>query len=274
MNYDPTSSSETTPATKKAPRPLRRGAFSLLLVLLLLVAPVITSCDNSSVQGDVDPSFSHSGNPGSSAAAFLQDEIYTSLLVEIQYMHGYRPTDSALNQLKTFLKEHLIKNEIIILDPVEIPSGNQDRYSASDVRNIEQESRQNFTEGSTLASYNLFLDGEYTNENVLGISYYNTSNAYFGKRIHEVAGTPPLNPSRASVEATVMRHEYGHLIGLVDNGTEMIEDHRENGPHCSEDSCVMYFAMSRGNLFANIFDGTTPGLCFNCIEDIATVKGK
>ena len=216
--------------------------------------------------------FSHTAGPGSSASAFLTADTFSRLLVEVQYMSGYRPTDSALDQLKVFLQEHLDKTEIIVLEPVEIPSGNRDRYSANDIRQIENGHREHFSEGNTLASYNLFVDAEHTTDNVLGIAYYNTSNAYFGKRIHDVSGTPPLSPSRGSVEATVLRHEYGHLMGLVNNGTDMHEDHQENGPHCSEESCVMYFAMNRSSFFENIFDGSTPGLCAYCTADIQAAK--
>ncbi len=269
---DPTTSGDATPAAKKAPLPLGWGAFSCFLLLLWLSGLILTSCDDPSAQGDTDASFSHTSSPGSSATAFLQDGTYSRLLVEIQYMPGYRPSDSTLDQLRDFLASHLDKAQIIMLEPQEIPSGNREQYSAGDIRNIEQSHRKHYSEGSTLASYNLFVDADHTSDNVLGIAYYNTSNAYFGKRIHDVSGTPPLNPSRASVEATVMRHEYGHLMGLVNNGTVMQENHQENGPHCTDESCVMYFAMNRSNFFANIFDGSTPDLCSHCKTDVQAAK--
>ncbi len=244
----------------------------LLVVAALLVA---VSCDNQPTDsnngpGDGEP-FSHVRPPGSSALAFLQNDMFDELIVEIQYMPGYRPTDNALEELRGFLTEHSGKSDVIITEPEEVPSGGQDAYTANDIRQLEQEHRRYYTEGSVLASYNLFVDGRHTNENVLGIAYYNTSNAYFGETIHDVS-SPALGPSRSNVEGTVLLHEYGHLFGLVDNGIDMQEPHQENGPHCSENSCIMYHAMNTTNFFENLFDGSIPGLDAYCLSDLQAAR--
>ncbi len=260
---------------------LRPGLFHSVSFIFLSVLLTV-SCDTQPTasdqngtgngNGDDDPAYSHTRNPGMSAIDFLRNDDFTEVLVEIQYMPGYRPADSGLDELQAFLQDHLDKADVIIAEPEEVPSGGQEQYSANDVRQLEEEHRRHFTEGSTLASYNLFVDGSYTDGNVLGIAYYNTSNAYFGATIHDISGSPPLNPSREKVEGTVLRHEYGHLLGLVDNGVEMQEHHQENGPHCTDEGCVMYHAVNTTDFFANMFDDSISDLDEYCLQDIHAVQ--
>lgn len=250
------------------------GLFSLSILFLLFF-----SCDSQPTQvedNDLDNGgdfFTHTDNPGASAEDFLREDHFAELIVEIQYMPGYRPTDIALDELRVFLENHLNKT-IIIPDPEEIPSGEREQYSANEIRDLEEEYRQHYSAGNSLASYNLFVDGEFDTQNVLGIAYYNTSNAYFGKTIHDVSDSPPLNPPREKIEGTVLRHEYGHLLGLVDNGTDMQEEHQENGAHCSEEECVMYATVNTADFFANLFDDTIPDLDDFCLSDIQAVQNE
>jgi hypothetical protein len=47
------------------------------------------------------------------------------------------------------------------------------------------------------------------------------------------------------VEQATMIHEFGHAVGLVNNGLAMAAPHQDqaNGAHCTNDSCVMYYAV-------------------------------
>lgn len=248
-----------------------------ILFPLFISSLLLFSCNTQPTQAeDEDLSngenlFSHTEEPGGAAADFLKEDRFSELLVEIQYMPGYRPEDGALDELRVFLEGYLNK-VITIPEPQQIPGGEQEQYSANEIRDLEEQHRQHFSEENTLASYNLFVDGGFETQNVLGIAYYNTSNAYFGKTIGDVSGSPPLSPSKDKVEGTVLRHEYGHLLGLVDNGTDMLEEHRQNGAHCSEEECVMYASVNTTDFFANLFDGIIPDLGDFCLADIQAVQ--
>lgn len=230
-----------------------------------------TGIDNGNDQSHTD--FNHKLSPGSSNEAFITDNVYDQLVVEIQYMPGAEPRSASIENLRDFLELHLEKTSVTILGPHEIPSGGQEAYSANDVRALEEEHRENFTEGSTLASYAIFLDGEFSTRNVLGIAYYNTSTAYFGETISRISGGVG-QPSRTAIETTVFNHEYGHLMGLVNNGTEMQHDHHdsENGAHCTVQECLMYFSVNTTDFFANLFGGNIPELDDFCIADIEALK--
>jgi len=247
---------------------------SLSMTLFVRCSDQTTQVDNNGNDGPSPPAdFNHKLSPGSSNETFITDNEYDQLIVEIQYMPDSAPTAASISNLREFLEQHLEKYSVTILEPQEIPSGDQESYSANDVRNLENQHREKFTEGSTLASYALFFDGEFSTRNVLGIAYYNTSTAYFAETINRISGGVG-QPSRTAIESTVFNHEFGHLMGLVNNGTEMQHDHHDsnNGAHCTVQECLMYFSVNTTDFFANLFGGNIPELDEYCVADIEALK--
>lgn len=220
--------------------------------------------------------FDSKAAPGDSARAFLDDRQFSVLHVEIDYMEGYKPTEPGLDSLETALDAHLSKSSIRIGTPSGIPAAGQDAYSADQIRDLEEQHRDYYTraQSDTVRAYFLIVDGKFTNENVLGIAYFNTSMAFFGQTIDEITGGV-TQPSRENVEATVFRHEFGHNLGLVNNGIPMQQDHQDdgNGHHCTKEQCVMYYAIETTDYFANIFDGTVPDFQEFCTEDMFAQGG-
>jgi hypothetical protein len=262
---------------------MRRLAL-LAAALLLLTAPGV-SCGDTSPAGPGDDNgpdepdpYSHTRTPGASAHDFLSDQSYTDLVVEVDYMTGYAPDSGALEQLRTFLEERLNKTTITIRTPTEIGGGGQQTYTLSAIRSLEEANRDQYTEGQTLTAYMLFVDGEFEQENVLGVAHYNTSSAYFGAAYEQASGGLG-QPSRSLTEATSFRHELGHLFGLVaieGSGTEMQTEHQDeaNGHHCDNDQCLMYYAIESTDLFGSILGGEIPALDQNCIDDLRANGGK
>lgn len=258
--------------------------YSTLFFMLLFSLMIFSSCGDTSTSvtdpgddgDDPDPpsrDFSHTEAPGASNEALITDQEYDQLILEIQYMPGSKPESESIENLRNFLEQHLDKASITISEPVEIPSGNRESYTPSDIRDLEQQHRQQFTEGSTLASYAIFLDGAYQNDNVLGIAYYNTSTAYFSETIQRISGGVG-QPSKQIIETIVFNHEIGHLMGLVNNGTDMQDDHHDssNGAHCTVQECLMYFSVNTSDFFANLFGGSVPVLDDFCLADIEALQ--
>ncbi len=244
---------------------------TLLPLLVLLFSAMLYSCVDTSTGPDNEftPEFNHKVAPGDSAKSFLEGDQYSALELEIDYMPGHKPTQAGLDSLKTFLQQHLNKQTITFRTPTEVPSGGQSAYTASDIRSLEDQHRDHFSERtSTLQAYFLIVDGEFEQSNVLGIAYWNTSMAFFGQTIEEVSsgiGAPP----EEKIEGTVFRHEFGHNMGLVGNGTPTVSDHKTDGSaHCTEDGCLMEPAVETANFFANTFDGNIPDLLQFCNEDL------
>lgn len=260
---------------------------SYLILIILSLAFLTYTCSDSGTGPGMEPDpveFNSKAAPGDSAKSFLEGDQYTTLQLEIDYMPEHEPTQDAINNLQTFLEERLNKQNITILDPTEVPSGNQDSYSAGDIRNLErqEEYRDNFTQpgSNTLHVYFLIVDGEFSDQsNVLGIAYWNTSMAFFGETIRNATGMPPAAPSREKIESTVFNHEVGHSLGLVGNGSphppgqESHQTDESQGKHCTVDGCLMEPAVRTTDFFANL-SGEVPDLDPLCIEDLQANGGK
>ena len=72
------------------------------------------------------------------------------------------------------------------------------------------------------------------------------------------------------MESTVLEHEFGHLMGLVNLGTPEKITHQDvaHGNHCTDPNCLMYwekeFSMA----------GFVPKLDSNCLNDLRGNGGK
>lgn len=252
----------------------RLVSITVLLTTLLLWS----GCEDTPTgTGSSDPEpYSTTEAPGEANNDIVAGGEFDTIELEIQYMPGYEPQSGAVEDLVTFLEEWSGKT-VRTLDPVEIPAGDQPSYTANDVRSLEDEHREHVPDrtSGTLRLYHLFLDGEFEQENVLAIAYRNTSTAYFGATFEET--TSGLgSPSREQVEASVLRHEIGHLMGLVDNGTNMQQDHKDeaNGAHCDNENCVMYYAYNQPDLFSSMFGSEIPDLDAACQADLEALKNE
>lgn len=258
---------------------LRKYFGIILLVLFVFILSHCTDTSTGPPAEELTDPYSHIEQPGTAANDFLADSNFTAIVLEIDYMPGYAPDSDALDSLKAFFEQRLHKSSVTFKEPTQIDSRVEDRYSANEIRDIEEQERSTFSSGDTLAAYMVIVDAKYEERDLLGIAYYNTSNAFFGPS-YEDAGSGIGPPTRYQIEAISFRHEFGHLWGLVNipnSGTEMQTPHQdeENGYHCNNDQCLMYYATQRTNLIQNSVSGDdiTP-LGENCLADLAANGGK
>lgn len=258
---------------------MQKTILSTILVAIVVFSSGCT--DNSTGNDDNEVLYSHTESPGLSANDFLSGETFTSLEVEVDYMQGFAPNEEALDSLEAFFEQRLNKQSVVIKEPTEIPAVGEASYTASQIRALEEENRDHYTsvEDSTLRAYIIIVDGQYEDGNVLGIAYYNTSSAFFGATYEQVSGPGFGEPSRRLTESISYRHEFGHLFGLVNipgSGTDMQTNHQdtENGRHCDNDSCLMYYAMENAGLFDQFLGEEIPALDANCIADLQGNGGR
>lgn len=221
-------------------------------------------------------SYSHTERTGSAAVDFLSDTEFTSLTLEVDYVEGFKPSPQAISALQQFLEARLTKPAGITINLDEpIPSSGKDTLTVEDVVEMENQYRSTFTNGANLGAYMVITDGIYTSENVLGFAYYNTSVAIMEERIREISGGFG-EPSTSVVEESVIKHELGHLLGLVNNGTPAIANHQdeEHGAHCTNEDCLMYFAVQSAGFMGNLLGSSAPELDANCIQDLQANGGK
>lgn len=229
-----------------------------------------------------------SNNPGtrvvgSSANQILSGNQYTKLVVEMHYPEGFKPTQTALNNFRDFIEGTCNKPGGISFTEKVIPEFQKEKLTIEDIREYEKASRDRFPSGNTMVIFALFTNTGYSedrdNAKVLGVAYAATSFCLFQETIIEATqGGSIVNPvpSRERVESTVLNHELGHLLGLVNNGTEMVEDHQDeaNGAHCTVDDCLMYFQTETSASFMDLLNGGIPQLDSQCRADIRNNGGK
>jgi hypothetical protein len=212
---------------------------------------------------------------------FISQGRYTNLIIEINYVSGYAPTDESVNNLIVFLKQRINKPNGIAVVKKEISVANTGAYyNLNQVQDIEYANRKMITAGSTLTAYVLYLDKEYegtasSQSKVLGINYQSSSIVMFENTIAQFSGGL-TQPSRGLLESTVIEHEFGHVLGLVNNGTAMQTAHQDvpNGKHCNNTSCLMYYTVETSDIVKNLLGSAPPDLDANCLNDLRASGGK
>ena len=122
---------------------------------------------------------------------------------------------------------------------------------------IENNQRTQSKSGNKFVIHILYLNGEYEdNDQTLGLAYSGSSFALFKEKIEDSAF---LLISSTDIEKSVIVHEFGHLLGLVNNGYQSPHNHEDSQhPHHSDnDESVMYWAIESQDI-GNQIDGEPP----------------
>ncbi len=118
-------------------------------------------------------------------------------------------------------------------------------------------------------------DGELQN-GVLGIYISDTNNiVIFKDVVKEIEETQGIRVARFS-EQSLLVHEVGHAMGLVENGVPARSDHhdKEHGSHCTNQDCVMHWLNEGATDMSNyvrrlILTGDENLFGQHCLEDAA-----
>lgn len=211
--------------------------------------------------------------------SFLAADNYTSLIIEVKYIEGYSPTQESLDNLKNFLSARLNKPDGITIVTSSLPSQGRTSYSLTDIRYLEKLNRQYKSTNKILTAYIFFADGGYIEDTedtkILGIAYGATSAAIFEKTIVDYSGGL-AQPTQEVLETTIINHEFGHLLGLVNNGSKMLNNHQDltHGHHCTDENCLMYYKVETSDIIGNLIGGNIPELDVDCINDLRLNGGK
>jgi hypothetical protein len=239
---------------------------------------VVASCKKDTTTTNNDPAklpddYSNKST-GTSAHDILSASTYDALNIEIHNMPGYELSAGAILNLKEFLEANCYKPGGITITGKQI-NGNGNTLTIDNIKAIEKLNRTNYTSGSTLQIYILVTDGNYSEAGVLGIAYRNTSVCLMGKTIFDNSGGIG-QASRIKLETTVLKHELGHLLGLVGIGSPMQVTHKDDahGNHCNNTSCLMYYASETTDILGFLLTSPSPELDVNCKADLVANGGK
>ena len=199
------------------------------------------------------------GIPGGLTLACLRSSAYTSLEIEIDHAPGYRPFSSSTELLVERLESVCDKPEGVRIVFNEVSFDHTGTWSANDVREQAWLHKDNAVrEGKTLHWQIIFPQGVYEDDSVLGIAVDASTIALFSDSI-ETADGPFGRPSVEEVENSVIVHEVGHLLGLVNLVYTSPANHEDSSHkgHSNNDNSVMYWAIESTDLTNFIF-GTLP----------------
>jgi len=250
------------------------------LFFLILALVCITSCDDddaTTLTSDSSENASNKQPLGSSANEFLASDEFTSLRVEIAYPEGFRPTESTINLLIPFLEERLNKPDGITLIESQIITDREGPYDINDIVAIEDSNRSIFNNGDEMGVWLFFSDqnSEEDTDNavLLGSAYRNTSMVIYEKTLMQINNNAITQTDRTAIETGTLRHEFGHLFGLVNGGTPLTSDHHdeENGRHCDVEECLMYFQTVTSLFNTNL--ESLPSFDALCIQDLQANGG-
>ena len=214
-----------------------------------------------------------------------------SLKMEVAYEQGAEPyaMSSSGDNVWKFTElniESLFVQRPVALD-VMVPSGlnemtalpdqNKTGFTVDNILELADQYRisaGNETDGSIFI---LFLDGYYKKDdalqmNVMGIQITGTTVvAVFKPLITALRGALVV---REYAEQSVVIHEIGHAIGLVNNGLPLASSHHDSQheAHCTNTDCVMYWENEGSNIssFVQNYFGNNKKLIFGeeCVADV------
>jgi len=248
-----------------------RHFFTVVFLLL-----VVNSCSKKdSFSGVPIGNTENTKAVGASAKDLLSASNYTSILIEIQYMPGYQPDAASINNLVNFINTLANKPAGITVVQSQVPAGGKSIYNLDDIAALEKADRTKYTSGAQIAINFLYVDGTYTQSDVLGFAYRNTSMCIFAKKVADNSGGLG-QVSRTKLESTILEHEMGHILGLVNLGSAMQTPHEDasHEKHCTNTSCLMYYQTQTTGMIGTLMNGAIPTLDVNCRADLQANGGK
>jgi hypothetical protein len=212
---------------------------SPLLALALLLAAAAAGCGSSSSASAAPPILA-----GSEAKGFLEASPFSAMEIEVIPTTGRDPDPGALALFVQRATEHCRKPGGIALtldgDVAPVNSG-ATRWTTDQLLAFQSANRKAKTSGDTIVLQVLYLDGSLASDSTaLAVTVGPDLVAVFKDR---VVATAPADESAA--ESSVLVHELGHVLGLVNQPDLMVTPHEDlqHPGHCNNRLCVMFWEL-------------------------------
>ncbi|HUR60945.1 MAG TPA: hypothetical protein VM286_01090 [Candidatus Thermoplasmatota archaeon] len=218
------------------------------LAVLLLLTLALAGCSNP-----------FSGVGGVEPRDLVSASDYRSWLIEVDHSAGARPDDALLEFVKGRLHSVVQKDSIEFRIDEAIGTDAGHAWGDAEAQSFANDHKGQSTSGDRVVTHLVFLTGHSDHDTgegkVLGVSFGHSLIVIYSDSVTHACdpGVVPVfrtcNPS--DIFRSVVVHEYGHALGLVNNGAPMQQAHEDTAPehrrHSSNDRSVMYWAVEASN---------------------------
>ncbi len=253
---------------------------------ILLALALLAGCSGSKeTDGDRPPTnngVAPDGTPYERPVDYVRSTAATKLVFELDTIEGVDPRPEALDYVVDRLRGRISKPDGIEWRPdATIASRGADHvWTFEELQELADEQADLSVEPGEISIHVLYLDGAYEDESVLGVAWSNRHLAMFSGTLESSCDQLLVGDSVCeAAESSVLLHEVGHVLGLVDNGLEMVEDHAdpEHGAHDESEDCVMYWAYEGVGILDALtgpLTGSGGELDFgdDCVADLAAAQ--
>lgn len=194
---------------------------------------------------------------GTMAKTYLQASPARSLVVEVDWMSGREPSSSALAHLESILKRELAKPGGVEVRLGAEMATTDTSWTVADLVAAEKKFRAEHSAGSRVTMWIAYLGGSLAEaDSALGAAFTASAAVLFRDRIG--SATSALIQA-SEIERSVLAHEAGHLLGLVNIGYQSQFDHEDatHPKHSNNRDSVMYWAVEDISL-RNLLTGGPP----------------
>ncbi len=221
----------------------------------------------------------------------IRGDRYTRLVLELDAVPGRAPRPAARAALVEQLEQLLDKpGGVSWTDDGALTSQGEDyAWPFEEIDAMAQDTFDLEVPEDTIKIHVLYVDGHSADDTaqgrILGQAWRYTHLVIYSDTIDSSCSSAAPLPTLAerfcvTAETTILLHEVGHLIGLVDNGLAMQTPHRDDahGRHDNNDECLMYWAYNGPDFFSSLGERflagreSVPTLDQACLDDIAAVR--
>lgn len=203
--------------------------------------------------------------PGQVAADLLSHETYQDLVIEVDFFGSTASSTVVRDLILREVRQTLGK-------PGEVTAEIHRPYDSyipwpkgadeNELKQLEAAFRDTKSENAQASIYTLFLPGRWHQDSderrILGVAFGPSSLALFPEAIQANCrtGVAQIEDPEAQdllcpfTETATWLHEFGHLLGLVNHGVPMVNDHQdeEHGHHCDNERCIMHWSHESGDV--------------------------